>query len=100
MEKCELRDYYTVRQVMEFTGLTDKNICFRARKLGIKPVINNNRAYYNLEQINLLQQNSLLYSQEKLNQKIKEHPLVTNKDFFKQEYFPEAVPDCFKDLED
>lgn len=37
--------------------------------------------------------------QPTIEQLRKEHPLVTDLNFFKTSYFPESVPDCFDDLD-
>lgn len=98
MDRLEHKEYFTVTQVVEITGLSNKNICYRQRKLGIKPRIEGHKAYYTAEQIEKIQSMSDNSSSLNLEELKKQHPLVKDDRFFKLTYFPDVIPSCFEGL--
>lgn len=109
---------YTVADLSAISGLTVMGVFARARRLGIKP--------YGYEKEKTSKGNSIkislfsyvqvvqmgFFGEKKAESKVevkplkfnleelkKLHPLVKDMRFFKTSYFPDIIPDCYKETE-
>lgn len=113
---------FTVNEISNLVDYTPNAVCQIAKKLNVglkhKPLVKGGSCYdftysdylaikkyvderkaikEKFQQLNLAK----IKSKEETLQELKKlHPLVTDEKFFKLEFFPDVMPECFKEMEE
>ena len=104
-EEEEIEKLYSPKDIAQMAGVTKAYVCNLARQAGIKPVektiLSFRKVYYDEKQLEII----LDFISRRQNTKETDfdnnnNPLVTDKRFYNLSYFPDIVPECFKELED
>ena len=107
----EKQRYFTTREICEITGKSDNTVRKVARLLGIdyeiRPVGNQRNAYFSwLQKQKFVEYFKQHKSEKKIKEELvtsdesqKDHPLVKDVRCLQFSYWPDTVPNCFKDLD-
>jgi hypothetical protein len=105
--------YFTTKEVAVITGCAFSSVGNLAKKANLKPLIrktsNSRCAFWSYRQMRIIQE---LFGRRKVSgqekpviinikeEKMEEHPLVTDPKFLNLSYFPDVTPKCFEEDEE